>query len=75
MNATTFQVRLYREFPVRRGSDKVVREFPDLETAEMESIFLNRKGQDRYYVQDLPHEEVDLKPKQRAELLEKYGLE
>lgn len=71
-----FQVREYDDFPVKKYSDKVVREFNDLETAQFESMWLNKREGDfgRHYVIDTPHEEVKMTAKTESMLKDKYGL-
>lgn len=71
-----FFVREYDQFPHRKGSDEFVKEFDTLEEAEFESKYRNRKARfgERYYVQDLPHEEVVVTASMKMELNKKYGL-
>ena len=70
-----FQVREYDDFPKRKAGDLVIRTFDTLEEAQFESMFLNKKyDTGRFYIQDLPHEEITLTAKQRKLLKEKYGL-
>jgi hypothetical protein len=59
-----FEVREYNHFPNREDSDDLIREFPDLETAQFESMYLNRKAKlwERYYVIDNPHTEIEAEP-------------
>lgn len=71
-----FQVREYDEFPKRQACDDVISTFKTLEEAEFESMYKNRKAKfgERYYVQDLPHEEVVVTEARRLELNKQYGL-
>ncbi len=71
-----FEIREYDNFPVKQDSDEVVQTFDTLESAQFESMWLNKKAQmgERYYVIDVPHEEVTLTKQQRELLKERFGL-
>jgi len=55
-----YHVRVYKNFPFKKDSDKVVRIFDKQDEAMAESIFMNEYDTEgkKYYAMDYPHEWV-----------------
>lgn len=74
-----YQVREYDQFPYKKGGDQVVREFPSLEEAQFESMYLNRKyDTGRFYIWKNPAKEYvvanDMLEKKWRKALQSCGL-
>lgn len=71
-----YQVKQYKEFPFKKDNDPVMKEFEKIQEARQGQKWFTRRAltNERFYVQDLPHEEVVLTTSQRKLLKEKYGL-
>lgn len=71
-----YHVRVYKNFPFKKDSDKVVRVFDKLEEAQAESIFLNEYDVEgkKYYAMDYPHEWIKADEKIEKEYKEKLDI-
>ena len=74
MEDKTYQVKEYDDFPFKKDNDEVVAEYKKLETAQYESIWLNKRARmgERYYVMDNPHEWKTLSNREREVLIKKF---
>jgi hypothetical protein len=69
-----FQVREYKDFPRKMAFDPIARVCDTLEEASIRSIEMNRASHKRYYVQDMPHEDVVVSASLRESLKKRFGL-